>query len=1150
MKKHSFWKSFGALSLFSMLALSNIRFTNHFQSANASGTRTIYLSPNIWDVTSVTEHYYAWLYGSSSLSDSWATLSEDTELNKYVVEIDDSYKNIVFTRSGDSTPSWNVWNQTEDLTLPTDGKNLFTVTSWDGGEGKSVGAWSSYSVPTTSYSVALFVDDAFVKYVTVPAGEMPNDYNPGYGRTFDGWYDSNHNKVTAINSNTNIYGYTEDKVTSYFAIDISEVNTEFTGTLYLYTWDENEEQAPWPGTEIINMNKTVVPYDAKVIINNGTVQTANVESVQDGMILKILDSLDDDENYEFEWVNPGIDPEPTDDHGQDIIYDSKYATYYQLLVYSFADGAGNDGIGDFKGIKDHLDYLVNLGIGGIYLSPVQKADSYHGYDITNYYSVNSDYEKGGYTLKNLVDDCHAVGIKVILDMVLNHSSWNCSWRTQHPSWYSGSDAFSGMIDFDFDNASLREEIKNVGKYWLNEYDVDGYRLDAMRWIYNTGSNEPTEEQHEKSMLWWYEFYQSCKAEKEDVYMIGEDYVYDQNEIYHYQLSGFDSLFDFEMINEIDGAATLSRPAKYISYIENHQMHITGRCDYALGASFLSNHDRGRYGTNLGPNQYTLAGLLNIFAPGDSYIYYGDELNLQVTKSGGYDDFAHRTPMPFASETTDMNSYLKGFGGGVKSVTSLPYGGGTADQKASDESSIYHAYAKAISLKNHNPILYSGTVTVNGNNQDETIGSYFISENDETLTVVYNTSSVNKNITFNDNITLIGDVSFNGDASVNGNQLIMAPYSVAILQGRQSLPKTPKTGLFVKGTMNGWQTNDDYELGICWQPEMLGKILNVTIEAGVEFKIANDDWSESYGFDNIFTNSTFSKPDELILGTENNNIRCTATTTFNIYILNKEYGSGDRRLIFTDVSKVTNPDGGYLFGDWNDWSTDGKIAVNEVVPGEIYKVERVALSAEQEFKLVLIETTYEMWVGVDTVSYTEGYEVSSYGDDKNCKVTRSGIYDITITSDDGLTWNYDVSINTTDSTQIAALEFVNTFNSEIGGICDENGHTNVTNLNTIWSSLAEEFGNLSNEVKNLLKTDLSSSTAKDFIEFNSKYNYVYSKYASQLTAGNFVSRNVANANGNLYVIDDNDTIATFIVIASCVSVLSFAALLMIKKRKHR
>ena len=98
---------------------------------------------------------------------------------------------------------------------------------------------------------------------------------------------------------------------------------------------------------------------------------------------------------------------------------------YQLLIYSFADSDG-DGIGDFNGITQNLDYLDGLGVTALWLSPIQPSVSYHGYDITDYNSVNPTYGTEQ-DFKNLISKAHKKGIKIYLDYVLNHSSVNHPW---------------------------------------------------------------------------------------------------------------------------------------------------------------------------------------------------------------------------------------------------------------------------------------------------------------------------------------------------------------------------------------------------------------------------------------------------------------------------------------------------------------------------------------------------------------------------------------------------------------------------------------------------------------------------------------------------------------------------------------------------
>ena len=109
------------------------------------------------------------------------------------------------------------------------------------------------------------------------------------------------------------------------------------------------------------------------------------------------------------------------------------STTYQLLIYSFADSDG-DGIGDFKGIESKLDYLDEMGVTALWLSPAHPTSSYHAYDVNDYYSLNPLYAVGSHTaekaeqdFKDLIEAAHAKGIKIYMDYVLNHSGKDNPW---------------------------------------------------------------------------------------------------------------------------------------------------------------------------------------------------------------------------------------------------------------------------------------------------------------------------------------------------------------------------------------------------------------------------------------------------------------------------------------------------------------------------------------------------------------------------------------------------------------------------------------------------------------------------------------------------------------------------------------------------
>lgn len=118
------------------------------------------------------------------------------------------------------------------------------------------------------------------------------------------------------------------------------------------------------------------------------------------------------------------------------------STTYQLLIYSFADSDG-DGVGDFKGIQSKLDYLDGLGATALWLSPAHPSDSYHAYDVTDYYSVNPLYGSEQ-DFKDLIDAAHTKGIKIYMDYVLNHSGKGNPWFKE-----ALSDASSKYRDYYF-----------------------------------------------------------------------------------------------------------------------------------------------------------------------------------------------------------------------------------------------------------------------------------------------------------------------------------------------------------------------------------------------------------------------------------------------------------------------------------------------------------------------------------------------------------------------------------------------------------------------------------------------------------------------------------------------------------------------------
>lgn len=144
------------------------------------------------------------------------------------------------------------------------------------------------------------------------------------------------------------------------------------------------------------------------------------------------------------------------------------STTYQLLIYSFADSDG-DGVGDFKGIQNKLDYLDGLGVTALWLSPAHPADSYHGYGVTDYTTVNPDFGTEE-DFKALIDAAHDKGIEIYMDYVLNHTGKGHPWFQEAladaSSTYRDRYFFSSNPSSDYGNFPMLKGTSYVESEWV------------------------------------------------------------------------------------------------------------------------------------------------------------------------------------------------------------------------------------------------------------------------------------------------------------------------------------------------------------------------------------------------------------------------------------------------------------------------------------------------------------------------------------------------------------------------------------------------------------------------------------------------------------------------------------------------------------
>ena len=354
------------------------------------------------------------------------------------------------------------------------------------------------------------------------------------------------------------------------------------------------------------------------------------------------------------------------------------SVFYEIFVRSFYD-SNADGIGDFNGITQKLDYLndgnpdtsTDLGITGIWLMPINPNPSYHGYSVTDYYAVNPDFGSME-DFKTMLNAAHTRGIRVIIDLVLNHTSIDHPWfqaatdpSSPYHDWYVWSDTdpgytgswgqqvwfpfnekffystFSaGMPDLNYKNPDVTAEMQNIVRFWLEEVGVDGFRFDASKHLIEEG----TIQANSVSTHTWYEnfrpFYKQINPES----MIVCE-VWDETAITAEYIQGdeLDLSFEFYLAGKTIQAINESDANLINEQISNSYQLIPP----LQFATFLSNHDLDRVLNQLGndPEKVKVAAAILMTAPGVPFLYYGEEIGM----NGAKPDQQIRAPMQWTQE---------------------------------------------------------------------------------------------------------------------------------------------------------------------------------------------------------------------------------------------------------------------------------------------------------------------------------------------------------------------------------------------------------------------------------------------------------------------------------------------------------------------
>ena len=482
--------------------------------------------------------------------------------------------------------------------------------------------------------------------------------------------------------------------------------------------------------------------------------------------------------------------------------------YYHIFVGSFSDSNG-DGIGDLRGIIERFDYLndgdpnsgVSLGVEGIWLSPIFLSPSYHKYDVTDYYQIDPQFGTME-DLQELIDLCHSRNVQLILDLVINHSSRNNKWfqsfvnahcnndpadpyydfyswadeklpgATYYPingtnQYYEGNFS-SEMPELNFDNASVRQAMVDVAKYYL-DMGIDGFRFDAAKYIYYGETTRNTD--------FWDWYMAQLRSIKPDIYTVAE--VWDADAVTFPYFSST-NCFNFSMsqtAGKIAGTAKGGNVNSFVSYIDSYLQTIKGYNSEAMMVTFIANHDTDRAGGYLtvATGDAYVAANLSILLPGSSFIYYGEEIGMLGSRGGANTDANRRLAMLWGDDDTVKNP--------VGTTYKADQIHGTVADQLPDGNSLYNHYKRLIAIRKANPEIACGEFTALKTNGK--YGGFLCTYDGRTVMVLHNTTADEVTI----DLSTLSDLEFKtlsgiaglGGATLNGTILTLAGQTSVVLR---------------------------------------------------------------------------------------------------------------------------------------------------------------------------------------------------------------------------------------------------------------------------------------------------------------------------------------------------------------------------------
>jgi len=475
--------------------------------------------------------------------------------------------------------------------------------------------------------------------------------------------------------------------------------------------------------------------------------------------------------------------------------DDNYRTFYEIFVYSFCDSDG-DGIGDLQGVISKLDYLQELGVGGIWFMPIHPSQSYHKYDVRDYYDIDPQYGTMA-DFEELMAECQKRDIHVITDLVLNHTGNDHEWfvtacdylkslpagaepdageckyveyysfsREPGSGWHAieGSEwYYEGMFsphmpDLRLDNENVLSDIRDIMQFWFDK-GVSGFRLDAAKEFYSGSISKNVE------VLNWI---QTTATElKEDAYLVAEVWE-DFGVITRYYESKITSIFNFafgntsgKLMQVLRGAGNPNQVTTFATALEKADTAYLGaNADY-IDAPFLSNHDVGRIAGFCGydPLKTKLAGAMNLFMSGSAFIYYGEEIGMP----GSGNDPSKRAPF-FWNDARDNGTT------NPPPECEIPeeYPFGSLEAQRGDDSSLYNYYRQAVAIRQALPAISHGRTTCETALNVGCVSAFHKTWNDSEVIILMNIAPDAAQV----DLSAYADWTLAASLSADGNEIVL------------------------------------------------------------------------------------------------------------------------------------------------------------------------------------------------------------------------------------------------------------------------------------------------------------------------------------------------------------------------------------------